>query len=114
MNTSFRESASDITGDPTANIAHAAIKDDLIALAVHCQSGFSIWILTTDGSEVSKKATYQVNGEVTCIALGMVAGQVSAFVGTLQAQSIILTIHVIDKSEAPAVTLQPIRLNSGT
>ena len=89
------------------------MQDDIIALAVHAQSGFDIYVLAVEGLKLSKKAIHKVNGEVTCISLGRLASQLSVLVGTLEGHSVVLKIHAVDSPEAATKSLDSIEFNSG-
>ena len=113
MGNSVRKSASEITRDPTATIAYATIQDNLIALAVHCQSGFDIYVLEIDGAQISEKTKYTVNAEATCVALGRISGQVVVLVGTLQDQSVVLLSYPVDEARASTMAVEPIEFSTG-
>ncbi|RYP05995.1 hypothetical protein DL765_009643 [Monosporascus sp. GIB2] len=107
------KSAQEIMGDSTATITYAAIQGNLIALAVHSQSGFVIRVLMTDGAMLSTKATYEVDGEVTCLALGRLAGEIAVFLGTLQAQAVTLATHTLSELGAPIIAPGSIEFGAG-
>ncbi|RYP91367.1 hypothetical protein DL770_002507 [Monosporascus sp. CRB-9-2] len=108
-----RKSAQEITGDSTATITHASIQGNLIALAVHSQSGFIVRVLMTDGAMLSTKATYEVEGEVTCLALGRLAGEIAVFLGTLQAQAVTLATRILNELGAPTIAPESIEFGAG-
>ncbi|RYP52006.1 hypothetical protein DL768_002802 [Monosporascus sp. mg162] len=108
-----RKSVQEITGDSTATITHASIQDNLIALAVHSQSGFAIRVLITDGAMLSTRATYEVEGEVTCLALGRLASEIAVFLGTLQAQTVTLATYTLNELGAPTIAPESIEFGAG-
>lgn len=56
-----------------ASIAHAAIKNQTVGLAINAGSHFSVKKLTVDGLNVSQGALLSIDGEVTCLTLTTIA-----------------------------------------
>ncbi|KAI1107047.1 hypothetical protein F4804DRAFT_258489 [Jackrogersella minutella] len=89
----YQSLTSDVIRDHTAVVADVAIEGSTIALAVYTGSDFRIILLKIVGLEVSVQRTFDVEGEVTCIAMGSYAGSLVVLAGLQQGRDPTLAIY---------------------
>jgi hypothetical protein len=81
-----------------------------VALALHTSSGFRIKTLALDGVDLAGDPAFGVEGEVTCLALGKLAGRMVVLAGIWKSERPFLMIHPAECSpESPL--LSPITLD---
>ncbi|OTB00057.1 hypothetical protein M426DRAFT_15804 [Hypoxylon sp. CI-4A] len=88
-----RNLTSDVLRDHTATVADAAVKDSTIALAVYSGPNFKIVLLGIMGLEVSVQRVFDVEGEVTCLAIEQLAESLVILAGLQKGQASTLAIY---------------------
>ncbi|KAI2473109.1 hypothetical protein F4781DRAFT_262598 [Annulohypoxylon bovei var. microspora] len=88
-----QKSTSDILQDYTTIVADAAIEGDTIALAVYSGSDFKIALLRVVGLEVSFQRAFDIEGEVTCLSMGIFADKIVILAGLYQGSDPTLAIY---------------------
>jgi hypothetical protein len=96
--TSTRHLAHEVDDDSTATIADAAIEGRVVALALHTGSHFRLKTLVVNGLDVIGGASFDVDGEVTCLALGNVAGKLVMLAGIWKSGRPLLALYPIHDS----------------
>ncbi|ORY64894.1 thermotolerance protein [Pseudomassariella vexata] len=74
-------------------ITHAAVRDDAIAVALHTGAQYGLRTLTVDRLNISYGLLFEVEGEVTCVALGKFAGNVTLIAGLWKADGPTLAFY---------------------
>ncbi|KAI1090177.1 hypothetical protein F5B19DRAFT_335218 [Rostrohypoxylon terebratum] len=98
-----QNSTSEILRDYNATVADAAIDGEIIALAIYSGSDFKIALLRVDGLEVSLQRSFDVEGEVTCLAIGKFRGKTVVLTGLYEDKDPILAIYSTElEQETPA------------
>lgn len=87
-------------------VADAAIGNDTIALAVYTGPKFSIVLLSIAGLELSVKHTFDVEGEVTCLAVETVANSLVILAGLWQGGDPALMIHPTEQGHNSVAPMQ--------
>lgn len=78
----------------------------MIALAVYSGSDFKIALIKIDGLEISLQQSFDVEGEVTCLAIGKFGGKKTVLAGLYQDKDPILAIYPTElEQEAPATPI---------
>ncbi|KAI0014250.1 hypothetical protein F4779DRAFT_632603 [Xylariaceae sp. FL0662B] len=104
----YRHLIGEIVKETSVSVADAAIQGNKIALAVYSGSRFKIMVLDVDGIRVSLQQAFDVEGEVTCLALGEFAGSPVVLAGLWSGNGPILAIYPTDLSRQTSAT--PIQL----
>jgi hypothetical protein len=105
MNYSTRHNHEDVLKTGKFMAEHAAIRDSLVALSTHSESGFHMHLLGFSDNQVSHIKSYKVNGEVTCLAFCSIIEQAFLILGVWVDQSACLAIYSVndDASVAPTI-----------
>jgi hypothetical protein len=94
-----RWSIQQIVSDPSASIAYAAIFDDLIAVALNSGPSFRIAIVRLQDGTIRSEASFEVEGEVTCLALGKTGYGTLLVAGVWQGNSPCLVLQHLSASQ---------------
>ncbi|KAI1205722.1 uncharacterized protein F4807DRAFT_464403 [Annulohypoxylon truncatum] len=105
-----QNSTSEILRDYTAVVADAAIEGNMIALAVYSGSDFKIALLKIVDLEVSFQRAFDVEGEVTCLAIGKFAGDIAILAGFYRDKDPIIAIYPAESEQQASATPITIRL----
>lgn len=91
----------DIFSEEQVTIADAFILNDLIVISTHSGLRFHVRLLKiADDGGVTVAKTYSVDGEVTCLSLGKVAGIFCIMAGLLREGASSIALYPIDESES--------------
>ncbi|KAH8681028.1 mono-functional DNA-alkylating methyl methanesulfonate N-term-domain-containing protein [Xylariales sp. PMI_506] len=90
---STRHLSHDIDDDSAATISCADVRDKAIALAIHSGSHFRVKLFALDGLNIAQELSVDVDGEVTCLAVGRLAGETVVFTGIWSAGSPMLAVY---------------------
>ncbi|KAI0899955.1 hypothetical protein F4806DRAFT_271996 [Annulohypoxylon nitens] len=99
-----QNSTSEILRDYTATVADAAIDGSMIALALYSGSDFKIALLKINGLEVSLQQSFDVEGEVTCLAIGKFGGKKTVLTGLYRDKDPILAIYPTELEQETSAT----------
>ncbi|KAI1457541.1 hypothetical protein F4805DRAFT_173087 [Annulohypoxylon moriforme] len=88
-----QNSTNEILRDYDATVTDAAIEGNLIALAVYSGSVFKIALLRNAGLGISLQRVFDVEGEITCLAIGKFAGNAVILASFYQDNDPILAIY---------------------
>ncbi|KAI1493499.1 mono-functional DNA-alkylating methyl methanesulfonate N-term-domain-containing protein [Biscogniauxia mediterranea] len=101
-NDCYQHLTSEITQEPSAVVTDAAVDYGIIAMAVYSGPRCNVEIYAIDGTRVSKTLVFEVEGEVTCLSIGMVAGNVVVMAGLWQNTAPTLAIYPTQSSQPAA------------
>ncbi|KAK7928224.1 mono-functional DNA-alkylating methyl methanesulfonate N-term-domain-containing protein [Apiospora marii] len=79
-----------------ASIAHAAIKNQTVGLALNAGSQFSVKTLTVDGLNVSQGPLLSIDGEVTCLILTSITSSTVLVAGVWRPDGPALALHPVE------------------
>ncbi|KAI5926216.1 mono-functional DNA-alkylating methyl methanesulfonate N-term-domain-containing protein [Camillea tinctor] len=105
----YQHLTSEITQEPSAVVTDAAVDHGIIALAVYTGSRCKVQIHTIDGTRVAKARVFEVEGEVTCLSIGIVAGNAVVMAGLWR--NAIPTLAVYPASPSEPASAGPILLD---
>ncbi|KAI1498641.1 mono-functional DNA-alkylating methyl methanesulfonate N-term-domain-containing protein [Biscogniauxia marginata] len=89
----YQHLTSDFTQEPSAAVTDAAVDHDIIAMAVYTGSNFKVEILAIHDTLVTFTRAFEVEGEVTCLSIGILAGNVVVMAGIWQGTTSTLAIY---------------------
>ncbi|KAI0132776.1 thermotolerance protein [Xylariales sp. AK1849] len=110
---STRHLSHEIGDGSTVTITDAAIQNGRVALALHGGSRFEVKTLIIDGLNLVGGIAFDVDGEVTCLALGKLAGDTVMIVGVWQSGRPLLVLyptHPPQDQRPQPIILDPLRL----
>ncbi|KAI0111987.1 mono-functional DNA-alkylating methyl methanesulfonate N-term-domain-containing protein [Daldinia grandis] len=98
---------SDVIRDHTSIVAYGTVRSNVVALAVYSGSKFSIALLSIVGLELSLRKVFDIEGEVTCLAIEDFADSLVVLAGIRQGGHSILAIYPteIDRQDSVAPIL---------
>ncbi|KAI1379323.1 hypothetical protein F4677DRAFT_328209 [Hypoxylon crocopeplum] len=111
---SSRTSTSDIIQDHTAIVADAAVRGNMIALAVYYGSKYKIVLLSIAGLEVALQHVFDVEGEVTCLTIEKFANDLVILAGLLRGGDSTLAIYPAELEQHVSKTPILIKLRLDT
>ncbi|KAI1386156.1 uncharacterized protein F4822DRAFT_306907 [Hypoxylon trugodes] len=113
---SSQHSIHDIIQDYTAIVTDAAIRDDTVSLAVHSGPTYKIVLLNITDLDVTLRRTFDVEGEVTCLAIEKLDGNLVVLTGLLEGRHPCLAIYPAELDQASItpflIELKPPAINS--
>ncbi|KAI1142112.1 hypothetical protein F5Y05DRAFT_369712 [Hypoxylon sp. FL0543] len=83
----------DVLQDHSAVVADAAVRGSTIGLSVYSGSKFRIVLLSIVGLEISFQRAFDVDGEVTCLAIERLGDNLVVLAGIRQAEDPILAVY---------------------
>ncbi|OTA58363.1 hypothetical protein K449DRAFT_122920 [Hypoxylon sp. EC38] len=116
---SSRNAMGDIIRDHATVVADAVVRGSTIALAVYSGSNFKIILLSIIGLEISLQRAFDVEGEVTCLAIERLADGLVILSGLRQGEDPTLAIYPIDLQQGVSatpllLTLKPTAITAGS
>ncbi|KAK8091161.1 mono-functional DNA-alkylating methyl methanesulfonate N-term-domain-containing protein [Apiospora phragmitis] len=93
-----RHLAHDFAEGLDASIAHAAIEDHTVGIALIAGSQFSVKTLTVDDLNISQGPLLNVDGEVTCLALTSIASSAVLVASVWRADGPVLVLYSIEST----------------
>lgn len=90
---STRHLCHDIDADLSEVITDAAISDNTVALSLHGSSGYQVKSIVVEGLNFTSGPSFQVEGEVTCLALGHINSRLVMMAGIWQTNTASLAIY---------------------
>ncbi|KAI1412203.1 hypothetical protein F5Y13DRAFT_200188 [Hypoxylon sp. FL1857] len=114
-----QNSIGDVIRDHAAVVADAVVRGSTIALAAYSGSSFKIILLSIIGLEVSFERAFDVEGEVTCLAIERFDGDFVVLAGLQQGEDPTLAIYpTLSQQRGLAtplfLTLKPAMLNQSS
>lgn len=90
---------SEVIKDYAAAVADAAVHENTIALAVYSGSNFKLVLLGLDNSKVSLQHVFDVEGEITCLAIEKLGGDLVVLAGIRQGEESTLAIYPAESEQ---------------
>ncbi|KAI1083620.1 mono-functional DNA-alkylating methyl methanesulfonate N-term-domain-containing protein [Whalleya microplaca] len=107
-----RHPIADIIKEPSVNVAHATIQGSKIAIAIYSGSTFKVVVLNVDDTSISLRHAFEIEGEVTCLALGKFASNPVVMAGLWHGRGPTLAIFPTEVSNQSSETPILIELQS--
>lgn len=92
---SRRHEIGELFQDTSAYMTECAIHDDYLAVAACSGSAFCFSVFRVDGAAVIRIGQRQVRGEITCLALTEIFGEMTLCVGLWGHQNIFVEFHTL-------------------